>query len=364
MSNVPKNKYEQAIYKLVADMFQISAIYQTTDDTILTLIPMYEKKRSIDMLEDRMKLAGYTYSLQESDDTITLKISTKPSIKIPRLNIFLFVVTLLSIYIVPVLIQKAYALSSFSMKEIILNTYETLLTGRNIIFTIAMISILFVHEMGHFIASRYRNIITSWPYFIPAPNMIGTFGAIIKSKSPFWNRRDLIEVGAWGPIAGWIIALGWTIYGILTAHVEPMLRQPDSGFLGEPLIFKILTGIFIHTSSDNFSIVINEPLFAGWVGMLVTALNMLPIGQLDGGHIVYGLIRKKQHLVAYVALAVLIVLGFQSEIWWLFALMGIIFGIKHPPTLNDSFKLSKVAIVLAVSSLIILILSFTPVPFH
>ena len=361
MTEFQKNKNDQAIYKLVADMFQISAMYYAPDATILNLIPMYEKEKSLRILKDRMHLAGYTYSLDDSGDQIILKVNAQPTFKIPPLNILLFFLTLLSIYIVPVFIQEY---SSLPLQEIIHNTYLALMSGRNITFTFAMISILLVHEMGHYIASRRRNIITSWPYFIPAPNIIGTFGAIIKSKSPFWNRRDLIEVGAWGPIAGWIVALAWTIYGILTAHVEPISAQMETGFLGEPLIFKFLTSILIHVDSENYAVMLNEAIFAGWVGMLVTAINMLPIGQLDGGHIVYGVIKKKQHIVAMFAMGVLIVLGFESPLWWVFAFMGVVFGLKHPPTLNDSLKPSRNAMLLAISALVILILSFTPMPFH
>ncbi len=358
------DKKNHAVYKLVGDLYNITAIYNTNDETILTLFPIYNNKISLKHLKDRMKLAGYTYSIQEDDDHLVLKINSKPSFKIPPLNIVLFFITLFSVYVVPVFLQNYYQDGAVSFSQIISATYQALLDGQNILFTIAMISILFVHEMGHYVASRKRHIITSWPYFIPAPNIIGTFGAIIKSKSPFWNRRDLIEVGAWGPIAGWVVALGWTVYGIATATVTPLEFPVESGYLGEPLIFKILTFIFIESNSEHYVIELNEAIFAGWVGMLVTAINMLPIGQLDGGHVVYGLLKKKQHFISYIAMGGLFVLGFESPIWWMFALMGIVFGMKHPSTLQDSKKLSTTAIILGLSSLLIFLLSFTPRPFQ
>ncbi len=363
MNQKETDKYNQAVYKLVGDLFSITALYNSDNETVVTLIPRYNKNLSLKLLKDRLQIAGYTYVIEDEEEQISLRVHSKPTFKIPPLNIFLFFVTLFSIYVVPVFFQQNFMTAEvFSFKEMIHRTYLALLQGDGIIFTIAMISILFVHEMGHYIASRRRNIITSWPYFIPAPNIIGTCGAIIKSKSPFWNRRDLIEVGAWGPIAGWIVALAWTTYGILTATIEPLTSTLETGILGEPLIFKLLTYICITPSSEDFAIILNDAIFAGWVGMLVTAINMLPIGQLDGGHVVYGLFKKKQHLIGYFAMGVLFILGFDSPLWWMFAAMGIIFGVKHPPTLNDAQILSRTAIILAVSSLLILVLSFTPVP--
>ena len=219
-------------------------------------------------------------------------------------------------------------------------TLSALASGAGIEFTLALISILFVHEMGHYIASRRRNIITSWPYFIPAPNIIGTFGAIIKSKSPFWNRRDLIEVGSAGPIAGWIVAMGWLLYGLSqSVSLPPEAFQPwDLGFTleGESILMRLAAPAFIGPLSDGHFYKLTEAAFAGWVGLLVTAINLLPIGQLDGGHILYGLFRKRQHFLGLIAMGALLILGMQSPVWWFFAAFGIIFGVKHPPTLNDN----------------------------
>ncbi len=364
MNQKDLDKNNLAAYKLVGDLFNITALYNSGNETVLTLSPIYNIDISTKLLKDRLQLAGYKYTISNDNDLIILRVNSKPTFKIPPLNIILFFTTLISIYVVPVFLQIEFTASaSTTFADIINQTYQALLSGQNILFTVAMISILFVHEMGHYIASRRRHIITSWPYFIPAPNIIGTFGAIIKSKSPFWNRRDLIEVGAWGPIAGWIVALGWTVYGIATASVEPLTNQMANGFLGEPLIFKFISTYLLQIDSNNYTLMLNEAMFAGWVGMLVTALNMLPIGQLDGGHVVYGLLQKRQHIIGYAAMGGLFILGFYSPIWWIFALMGVVFGVKHPRTLNDSEKLSKTAILLGIGSLIILILSFTPTPF-
>lgn len=356
------DKYNKALYKLVGDLFAISAYYQSGKNAVLNLSPRYNQETSIKLLKDRLKMAGYTYSLDVSDDSVILTIDPKASFRIPKINIILFLVTLFTVYVIPVYFRN---LNHQTFMEDIYATYNALLNGEGIVFTIAMISILFIHEMGHYIASRRRNIITSYPYFIPAPNIIGTFGAIIKSKSPFWNRMELIEVGAAGPIAGWIIAVGWLCYGIFTSEIIK-IDQHAAGLvtMGSPIIINFISNNIIGTIPKGYDIVFNEAAFAGWVGMLVTAINMLPIGQLDGGHIVYGLFRKYQHIVSYGAMGMLFVLGYYSPMWWLFAFLGLIFGMKHPPTLNDGKSPGKSGYTMGIVALIILVLSFTPIPFQ
>jgi membrane-associated protease RseP (regulator of RpoE activity) len=227
-------------------------------------------------------------------------------------------------------------------------------------------SILLVHEMGHFIASRRRGVITSWPYFIPAPNIIGSFGAVIKSKSPFWNRRDLLEVGAAGPVAGWIVAVAWLIYGLSHSTVAMAVQNPKVlifTMTGESILVRFLAPLLAGPAPDGYFYIFSEAAFAGWVGVLITAINMLPIGQLDGGHVIYGLVGRFQQRLGWLSVLLLLVLGIQSMMWWFFVLLGFIFGVKHPPTLNDSLPPERPAVIMGIAALIILVLSFTPVPF-
>ena len=133
---------------------------------------------------------------------------------------------------------------------------------------------------------------------------------------------------------------------------------------GESLLMRITTLTILGKAPAGHFYQLTEAAFAGWVGLLVTAINMLPIGQLDGGHIVYGLWRKRQHLLGRIALGGLILLGFQSPMWWFFAAFGLVFGVKHPPTLNDARPPGKNATIMAITALVILFVSFTPVPFR
>ncbi len=347
---------------LVVDLFEVDASYLHQKQLILNLRYRFDRAKSTQLLEDRLRLAGYRFSLAPSGDSLLLSANPERRLTVPKLNIFLFLLTLGSVYFLPVFYFNLNAPS------VLAATLADLGRGRGLEFTAALMSILLVHEMGHFIASRRRGIVTSWPYFIPAPNFIGTFGAVIKSKSPFWNRRDLIEVGAAGPIAGWIVALGWLIYGLTNSVVVPADLANLSGMAfsldGESILIHFLVPWLVGPESVEAFYVFSEAAFAGWVGLLVTALNMLPIGQLDGGHVLYGLAGKRQAALGWLALACLFVLGFQSTMWWLFAALGFIMGVAHPPTLNDRKPISRAARVIGWLALLILLLSFTPVPFQ
>ncbi|MCP4685898.1 MAG: site-2 protease family protein [bacterium] len=364
MESPALEKQLKLVSQLVGDLFVVDAYYVQNSRLLLTLRYRFQREASLKLLKDRLNLAGYEFTLKPDEETVLLNLSRKRRLKIPRLNIVLFFATLLSVYFVPVFFMN---LDAPTMTQAFWDTLADLGQGRGVEFTLAMISILLVHEMGHFIASRRRGIITSWPYFLPAPNIIGTFGAVIKSKSPFRNRRDLIEVGAAGPIAGWIVALLWLIYGLSESIVVPIAQIAEPGLYmtlqGESLLIRWLAPLFIGDLLPGFSYLFTEAAFAGWVGLLVTAINMLPIGQLDGGHVLYGLVPRRQALLGWAAMGVLLVLGFQSRLWWVFAAMGFIFKVPHPPTLNDRRKLSRTALIMAIVSLIILALSFAPAPF-
>ncbi len=361
-------KQSDELSAILADIFRVTAVYQQNDNIIFSLEYRFDDKlKSQETIKDRLNTAGYNYKLHEQGETLLLSINPARSHKIPALNIILFMATLFTVYFVPVFYKKLAITATLSATYD--ETLKALAAGAGLQFTVAMISILFVHEMGHFIAGRRRQIITSWPYFIPAPNIIGTFGAIIKSKSPFWNRRDLIEVGAAGPIAGWIVAIGWLIYGLSNSSIvtpEIVANTGDMVFSleGESILMRLATLSIIGPAPAGQFYLLSEAAFAGWVGLLVTAINLLPIGQLDGGHILYGLLRKKQRYLAIVAMVALLALGFQSTMWWIFATFGILFGVNHPPTLDDNLPVSQAAFMMAVGSILIMILSFTPVPFR
>jgi membrane-associated protease RseP (regulator of RpoE activity) len=358
-------KKAEELTVMVADLFIVDAYYLHQQQVVLSLRFRYDSKKSVDLLKDRLKLAGYRHTLSTHEDSLLLSVNPQRELRIPPLNLVLFFLTLASVYFVPVYV---FNLNVYGFTGAFHQALRDLAAGRGLQFTVAMISILLVHEMGHFMAGRRRGIVTSWPYFIPAPNFIGTFGAVIRSKSPFWNRRDLIEVGATGPIAGWIVALGWLIYGLSNSQVLPPNTVPLTGMAfsldGESLLVRSLVPLLIGPSHPGTFYLFSEAALAGWVGMLVTALNMMPIGQLDGGHVLYGLTGKRQTIFGWVAVVALLVLGFQSMTWWVFAALGLAMGVSHPPTLDDRKPLPTAARLWGLAAVVILILSFTPVPFQ
>lgn len=360
------DKRSQIISSLVRDLFEINAVYLSNNNLVLSLSHhMDNHNLGLKILNERLKTAGYDFKLNETENGLLLHINPKQKLRIPRLNIILFIATLFTVYFVPVFL-KNLIFPSFSM--IMEGTLNDLKNGHGIEFTVALISILLIHEMGHFITSRKCNIITSWPYFIPAPSIIGTFGAVIKSKSPFYNRQDLIAVGAAGPIAGWVVALFWLIYGLSNSVILPIdafdFKDMAFSMEGESILMRFATWLLIGTAPEGFFFKLTEAAFAGWVGLLVTAINMLPIGQLDGGHILYGLFRKRQHTLGIIAMAGLVILGYYAPMWWVFGALGLIFGIKHPQTLDDTISPNKTVKIMGIISIIILILSFTPIPFR
>lgn len=361
MNGDRQDKLTASISATVEDLYIVEALVDRHENIQLSLTSRRDPSRSKKLLEDRLELAGYVFELMERDGFLLLTVDPKRKLRIPKKNIILFVLTLFTVYVVPVFLRN------LAEPDIFRATVDDLARGEGVEFTLALMSILLVHEMGHFIAGRRRNIITSWPYFIPAPNIIGTFGAIIRSRSPFWNRRDLIEVGAAGPIAGWIVAVGWLLYGLsqsiyLPAELIP-LGELSFTLEGESLLMRTATLAIIGPAPAEHFYLLTEAAFAGWVGLLVTAINLLPMGQLDGGHILYGLVRRRQHLLGRITLMALIFLGFFSITWWLFAALGLFFGVKHPPTLQDSRPPSTAAFAMGLVAIGIMILSFTPIPF-
>ncbi len=237
----------QQLVPLMADLFSIDAVYRQADRVAFSLTHRYSRARSVKLIRDRLRVGGFKYTLTESDDgPVILTVDPRRSLYIPKLNIILFLATIISIYLVPVFFTSG---GDFALMK------RNLLAGMGLQFTAALVSILLIHEMGHYVASRRRGIVTTWPYFIPAPNLFGTFGAVIASKSPFWNRRDLLEVGAAGPIAGWIVAIGWLIYGLAHTRIVPVTPPPAYGWSlqGESIIMTVLAKLMVGTAPDGFA---------------------------------------------------------------------------------------------------------------
>ena len=237
------------------------------------------------------------------------------------------------------------------------------LLWKGIPFSFTLLMILGAHEFGHYFMSKKHHIDVTLPYFIPAPSFIGTFGAFIKMKSPIMDRRILLDIGAAGPLAGMCVAVPVLLVGLSLSEVR--YEAVESGFsLGSSLFFLFLNWLVHGSMPDDVNLILHPIAFSGWIGLLVTCLNLLPVGQLDGGHVAYAVIGPKQHVVSKAVLAILVVLGVTGwSGWFLWAGILLIMGTNHPPVIYDWIPLDRKRKVIGWTTLSLFVMTFTPVPF-
>ncbi len=232
-------------------------------------------------------------------------------------------------------------------------------------FSLPLMLILGIHETGHYLAAKYHNIRATLPYFIPAPTLIGTFGAFIKIKEPIKYRDTLMDVGAAGPLAGFFAALPILFWGVWHSKIV-MITKPAVGLrLGGSIILVAVVKAIHGTIPSGYDLQLSAPAFAAWLGLFVTSLNLLPIGQLDGGHIMYALLGdEKANVVSKIVFFSLLPLGIFWPGWIIWAfLLYFVLGLKHPPIIYPSMSLDWRRKFLGWFCIFIFIITFTPVPF-
>jgi membrane-associated protease RseP (regulator of RpoE activity) len=287
----------------------------------------------------------------------------------PALHCFLFFVTLLTTLIVGAHIALNYENSlpafdwdfSLGFFTSVLGDPATLMLGAPFSFT--LLSILLAHEMGHYFTCRYYGIEATYPYFIPAPTLIGTMGAFIRIKSPIPTRRALFDVGISGPLAGVIVAIPALALATLQARAGAPVALPDTIRLGTPLAI-VLLGKFLNPGVNPAAVAF-EPLgCAAWVGLFATALNLIPIGQLDGGHVLYAVLGERHRAISRGLLLALLPLGvFCWAGWVVWAVILLVVGVRHPLVMYPLEPLDKPRKSLAVLAALILLFTFVPTPF-
>lgn len=306
-------------------------------------------------IKDFCKIYGYTPIFSEEKGYhkvifgVIPEIVDKPKI---WLNILLFVATIFTTLLA----------GSFNSGGNPLENFGDILLG--IPFSISIMAILTFHELGHYFVSRRYGMVTSLPYFIPVPfHFLGTFGAIIRMKSIVPSRKALLRIGMAGPISGFVVALIVSIIGIALSEVKP---APETGAyikLGDSILFYIL-GRLIHPSiPEGMDIFLHPVAFAGWIGFLVTSMNLIPIGQLDGGHIAYSLLLKNQKKLYLPIIILLIGFGILWQGWIIWGLLAFILARREPLIQDSLTPLSKRERLYALIALVVLILSFIPQPF-
>jgi membrane-associated protease RseP (regulator of RpoE activity) len=233
----------------------------------------------------------------------------------------------------------------------------------SLIYAAVLIVILLGHEMGHYLTCRFYRIDATLPFFIPAPTLIGTMGAFIKIKSPITRRKQLFDIGVAGPLTGFLLSLPALIYGLSLSKVVPAVPREDAMVFGEPLLLKLIVGLMFRGTPAQSDLFLHPVAFAGWVGILVTAFNLFPVGQLDGGHVSFALMGEKSKRLARLLLAVFVVMGIFFWIGWVvWTLVILLLGLKHPTVVNDPEGLSLSRRLVGALMVLIFLLSFIPAP--
>lgn len=233
------------------------------------------------------------------------------------------------------------------------------------IFSFTIMSILLSHEMGHYLTARYYGVRATLPFFLPFPiSFVGTLGAFILIRSPFPHRRSLLDVGLAGPLVGFLVSLPALVIGISQCRVSAASSGPGTISFGEPLLFRLISGWFWPGLSEDQVLYIGPVGLAAWFGLLVTAINLMPIGQLDGGHATYALFRRTAHRVSHYAFLLMFPLAYFGPSWLIWAALVYALGIRrpHPPTLNDMESLPRSRKIVGALGYLIFALCFTPEP--
>lgn len=231
-----------------------------------------------------------------------------------------------------------------------------------LMFNVPLLSILGVHELGHYTAARMHRVDVTPPFFLPAPSFIGTFGAFIRIRSPLPTRNALFDVGVAGPLAGAVVAIPVLMIGLGMSEIRPAALTGGVP-LGESLIFKAAARAVLGAVPEGFDVVLHPVAFAGWIGLFVTMLNLIPAGQLDGGHIAYAVFGDRYAEIARLVPYALLLMGILWSGWFVWSVLLFLLGTRHPRPLEDDLPLSPRRRLLGGGAGLLFLLCFSPNPF-
>jgi len=280
------------------------------------------------------------------------------------LHAVLFLLTLATTTLIGVEHYVAFR-SDFVVRELPMPMSALLVRG--LWYSLTILAILGCHELGHYFACRYYDVDASLPFFLPVPiTLTGTLGAFIRIREPIPSKRMLFDIGIAGPIAGFLVAVPALLIGLSMSHVV-RLPADFTGFeLGEPLLFKLVSTLLWGTPPEGYSLNLHPVAFAAWFGLLATALNLFPIGQLDGGHICYAVMGHRSTYVTLATVCVSVVLAYFYTSWMVWTgmilVMLVMFGPRHPRVFDEEVPLDRTRLILALAALGMFIVCFTPAP--
>jgi len=379
VENIDRLEVTGRVRAALHDLMQIDR-YQWDERGALTLYgrllgpadALYRQIRS------QMEPLGFTPFLQRrGDDDELTAVPVVITRRAPRvgLPIVLFVITMFTVLLTGAINERNECIATFAD---IVRTIRAVVTSpaalaAGLPFAATLLGILFTHEMGHYVVGRLRRAPVSLPYFIPLPPFIsftGTMGAVIVQREPMEDRRTILEVGIAGPLAGLVVAIPLLLYGLAISPVGAPPAPPPgcpAGYTqeGNSLLYIaakwLVFGRFLP--SGGVDVQLNQVAWGAWIGLLVTMLNLLPIGQLDGGHVAYALLGVRAHYLAYILIGVCVLLGVTVSSTWLFwALLAFLIGPRHPAPLNDITRLDRSHAALAIFGLIVFALLVMPEP--
>jgi uncharacterized repeat protein (TIGR01451 family) len=359
MSTEDVTAYVEQVRSLVAKRFPVYEVKVGHDAIRLmvradnsTMATNFDELRREMKEHDMVPLINYS----RGEHTITvLRSHQARKVRNPWINRALLAITFVSTTLAGTLLWSEYVNAAEMF------TLENILFGA-LFFAVPLMTILGVHELSHYLAAKRHGVDASLPYFIPSIPPFGTFGAFISMRDPMPNRKALVEIGIAGPLGGLAVTIPVAIIGLYltaTGHALP-------GTVGEAGLTEITYQPLYHLLSFFVpmpeSMVLHPTAFAAWVGFLVTAINLLPVGQLDGGHVARGLIGEKAVYLGYATFAFLAIMTIFYDGWFLFAFLVFLLGIKHPAPLDDVSKLDKRTLALGLAGFVVLAVTFVPQP--
>jgi membrane-associated protease RseP (regulator of RpoE activity) len=325
---------------------------------------LVEPGAALALLSPRVAPYGYVPMIWSPQEIALVRLGVKPRSRPAAawkgwpLNLALFAATVLTTLFVGALMEGADPLG------------QPAALLRGLPFSISLLLILGVHELGHYLTARAYGVSVSLPYFVPLPiPPMGTMGAIIRMRSPIPNRRVLFDIGVTGPLAGLFLAVPIAIIGLRLSQVTMVTPSHGEGVtivFGSSLAFRLLERLVVGSLPAGHDILLHPIALAGWLGMFVTALNLMPLSQLDGGHIAYAALGRHHRAVVYCFLGVMVVLFLTSGWygWLIWIGVAIALGLRHPPPMDNLTPLDRRRWVLAAVALVLLIMLTTPLPLY
>jgi membrane-associated protease RseP (regulator of RpoE activity) len=367
----PVEPVADALQRELVGLFQVHAVDVQQEGKAISFTGrmLLEADTIYDDIQRRFHNHGYTplFRHKKGDDIVVAVkgVIDKSGASNPLINILLFLATILTTLAAGAGLAGedlwgAVQTGSFTA------VLDSLLAG--IPFAVALLGILGVHEFGHYLASHLHGVRATLPYFIPLPVVgIGTLGAFIQIKSPMTSRKVLFDIGMAGPYAGLLVAIPLLFVG-LTLSMDNVVPVFAPGLTLETIGSSIFIDGLVQLITDipaGRTLRLDPIFFAAWLGFFLTALNLLPAGQLDGGHAAYAILGRAAHTVAYIVVFLLIVIGaFLGSInWFVWAFFILLSGLRHPPPLNDITDVGLPRKIIGVCTIALFVLIFTPVPF-